>query len=164
MQLQGWNLEWCTEAKKWDKRWSKEKNAKVELTSLLISAWSHKEKEGREHWRKRRQWVWSCFLSILLFSLPLSFSVTPSDLHPSLPFSSFMQLFFFSFFMGSRLSFPSPNVHQRPRKSMKNTKEIQTNFRFYADIKSDYQYNLSIPSQTCQHLFYVAVLQQVVQI
>lgn len=33
----------------------RKKIAAVELTYLSISAWSHQEKEGSEHWRKRRQ-------------------------------------------------------------------------------------------------------------
>ena len=33
----------------------KENSVEAELTYLLISAWSHREKEGSEHQRERRQ-------------------------------------------------------------------------------------------------------------
>ncbi len=117
-----------TETKSDAKRKKRHKTAEKELTYLLISAWSDSEKEGSEHWRKRRQRVWSCCLSILLFSLPLSFSVTPSNLihHPSLPFSSFTQQFFLLFIRSHSSSLPPyKDNDEKDLNTKENTKKWQ---------------------------------------
>lgn len=134
-------------------RRNKRRSVEVLLTCLLSSARTHWEREGREHWRKRRQWVRSSCLSPYSPLFPPSFFVCHShrSATSSIPPIFDLSRFLFLLFIWSHLSFPSFWAHQR--KSAKGKLTTESSVPQHKPVNTGLIY-----------IQYVVPLQQLVQI